>query len=59
MIRGLVVLKRGFTVSLSLLDVFSGLVWVLLFGLVVLFCVLLLDIQSLAHLPALQQIEIS
>ena len=55
------VLKRSFSVSLSLLDVLSGSGWC--FGFVclgfVLVFVLCLDIQSFAHSPALQQLEIS
>ena len=55
------VLMRSFTVSLSLLDVLFGSGWC--FGFVCLGFVsvfdLSLDIQSFAHSPALQQLEIS
>ena len=57
----LLVLKRSFTVSLSLLDFLFGSEWCFCFvclGFVSVF-VLLLDIQSFAHSPALQQLEIS
>ena len=60
---GLVVLKRSFTVSLRLLDVLAGF-WV---GVVFWFCwfcwfcflflLLFLDIQSFAHLSALEQLD--
>ena len=59
---GLVVLKRSFTVSLRLLDVLSvfwGGVVVLVLLVLFLFLLLYLDIQSFAHLSALQQLEIS
>ena len=54
------VLKRSFTVSLSLLDVLFGSGWCcgfVCFGFVSV-SALCLDIQSFAHLPHLQQLEI-
>ena len=59
--RVFLVLKRSFTVSLSSLDVLFGSGWCFCFvclGFVPVF-VLLLDIQSFAFSPALQQLEIS
>ena len=60
-LRVFLVLKRSFTASLSLLDVLFGSGWCFCFvcvGFVSVFA-LFLDIQSFAHSPALQQLEIS